>query len=203
MNLHLTCILMLFLEPMCFTTQQVSYTYTGYTSVFVVLYNFHVDWPAHNCINLARVWWSLRDSLISLGKFPGGDVHNHISQSQVPGIVLPFSSWKNCRNCFTLLLVCQLFDSCMQWSSFDWIFNGEVGFEVFKASGWLLLPSVMQGCFTTREHSACWDCTWQGKTELLVSWREQSVAVMFHAVQPYGGWRQEHGTTLGHPPHTG
>jgi len=186
------CILTLFLELMYFTTQQVSYHSTLPCSVYLLLLLFlkcewsfcvpSIHWlPTYFSIRivivladwhttasiLARFWWSVRDGDLSSRKFFWGGFHNHIPQPQVPtNHFTPLFAVALGRSVASTVSdkLPHLLDLSTQWSSSDWVFDGQVGFEVFETAGWFLLPATMQGCFTSGEHSACWNRAWQRKT---------------------------------------
>lgn len=120
-------------------------------------------WLTYQCMYLARFWWSLHNGYFPPGKFSWGDVHNHIPQPQVPrNHFIPVSLGRSVESYISDKSAGFFF--YMQWSPFDRVFDGQVGFKVFETAGWFLLPPVMQGCFTAGEHSACWNRAGQGKT---------------------------------------
>ena len=181
---YFICILTLFLELMYFTTQQVSYHSTLPCSVYYC-YFLNVDGPfvSHPFIDyvpifpfvLSSFWltdiplhlfWQDFDDLFATVTFllenSSGAVfittyHNRRYQRIIASLFRLEEVWQ------ATFLINQLHFST-QWSSSDWVFDGQVGLEVFETAGWFLLPATMQGCFSSGEHSACWNCAWQGKT---------------------------------------
>ena len=139
----------------------VSHPFTDYLPIFpFVLSSFWLtDIPLH-------LFWQDFDDLFATVTFllenSSGAVfittyHNRRYQRIIASLFRLEEVWQ------ATFLINQLHFST-QWSSSDWVFDGQVGLEVFETAGWFLLPATMQGCFTSGEHSACWNRAWQGKT---------------------------------------
>jgi len=138
----------------------VSHPFTDYLPISICIVIVLADWHT-----TASIWQDFDDlfaTVTFLLENSSGAVfittyHNRRYQRIIASLFRLEEVWQ------ATFLINQLHFST-QWSSSDWVFDGQVGFEVFETAGWFLLPATMQGCFTSGEHSACWNRAWQRKT---------------------------------------